>query len=406
MQKLNQKTAARRARKYSGGSQLALAVIALGLLLLAMLVGQPVQATGWEDGWPSTQNGQTGERVRDLASVAGVRTNQLVGYGLVVGLDGTGDQTTQAPFTQQSLRNMLGQLGVTVPSGVSLQSSNVAAVVIHADLPPFAKPGQHIDITVSSIGNAGSLRGGSLLMSPLRGADGEVYAIAQGNLVVGGFGAGGQDGSRVTVNVPSVGRVPRGATVEREVPSSFGQGESLVLNLNTPDFTTARRLSEVINETFGAETARPVDAVSVQVRAPQDTGQRVSFMSVLENLRVMPGEPPARVIINARTGTIVMGGGVRVMPAAVSHGRLTVTITEHFDVDQPEPFSRGETVITPRTDVEVEEGGSRMFPFGPGTSLDEIVRAVNNVGAAPGDLVAILEALHQAGALRAELIVI
>ncbi len=346
------------------------------------------------------------ERVKDLASVAGVRSNQLVGYGLVVGLDGTGDQTTQAPFTSQSLRNMLGQLGVTIPPGTNLQVKNVAAVMVHAELPPFAKPGQVIDITASSIGNASSLRGGSLLMTPLLGADGQVYAMAQGNLVVGGFGAGGRDGSRVTVNVPSVGRIPGGASVEREVASSFSHGDSLVLNLNRGDFTTARRLADAINESLGDVMAMPVDATSVRVRAPLDPAQRVAFVSVLENLTVTPGEPPARVIVNARTGTIVMGGGVRVLPAAVSHGSLTVTITENFDVSQPEPFGRGQTVVTPRTDIEVSEGASRMFPFGPGTNLDEIVRAVNDVGAAPGDLVAILEALHQAGALRAELIVI
>ncbi|MCC5866902.1 MAG: flagellar basal body P-ring protein FlgI [Gammaproteobacteria bacterium] len=355
-------------------------------------------------GAPAT--GHAVERVKDLASVAGVRSNQLVGYGLVVGLDGTGDQTTQAPFTSQSLRNMLGQLGVTIPPGTNLQVKNVAAVMVHAELPPFAKPGQTIDITASSIGNASSLRGGSLLMTPLLGADGQVYAMAQGNLVVGGFGAGGRDGSRVTVNVPSVGRIPGGASVEREVASSFNHGDSLVLNLNRADFTTARRLADAINDSLGDVLAMPMDATSVRVRAPMDPSQRVAFVSVLENLTVTPGEPPARVIVNARTGTIVMGGGVRVLPAAVSHGSLTVTITENFDVSQPEPFGRGQTVVTPRTDIEVSEGGSRMFPFGPGTNLDEIVRAVNDVGAAPGDLVAILEALHQAGALRAELIVI
>ncbi|HEX6993032.1 MAG TPA: flagellar basal body P-ring protein FlgI [Gammaproteobacteria bacterium] len=346
------------------------------------------------------------ERVKDLASVAGVRSNQLVGYGLVVGLDGTGDQTTQAPFTAQSLRNMLGQLGVTIPPGVNLQLRNVAAVMVHADLPPFAKPGQTIDVTVSSIGNATSLRGGSLLMTPLRGADGQVYAIAQGNLVVGGFGVDGRDGSRVAVNVPSVGRIPSGATVEREVPTAFHLGDSITLNLHRPDFTTARRLSDAINRTFGPETANALDAASVRVRAPLDAGARVSFVSMLENMTIEPGAPPARVIVNARTGTIVMGGDVRVLPAAVSHGSLTVTITESFDVAQPAPFSDGVTVVTPRSDIDVEQGGSRMFPFGPGTTLEEIVQAVNSVGAAPGDLVAILEALHRAGALRAELIVI
>jgi flagellar P-ring protein precursor FlgI len=338
--------------------------------------------------------------------VAGVRSNQLVGYGLVVGLDGTGDQTTQAPFTSQSLRNMLGQLGVTIPPGTNLQLKNVAAVMVHADLPPFAKPGQRIDITVSSIGNAKSLRGGTLLLSPLQGVDGQIYAMAQGNLVVGGFGAQGRDGSRVSVNVPSAGRIPGGATVEREVPTAFSEGDSVVLNLHRADFTTARRLAESINGFFGDGTAVAIDGASVRARAPLDPNQRVSFVSMVENLQVTPGEAAARVVVNARTGTIIMGGDVRVLPAAVSHGSLTVTITENFDVSQPNEFARGQTVVTPRSEVEVAQGGSRMFPFGPGTSLNDIVRAVNDVGAAPGDLIAILEALHQAGALRAELIVI
>ncbi|WP_196799719.1 flagellar basal body P-ring protein FlgI [Thioalkalivibrio sulfidiphilus] len=346
------------------------------------------------------------ERVKDLASVAGVRSNQLVGYGLVVGLDGTGDQTTQAPFTVQSLKNMLGQLGVTVPPNVNPQLRNVAAVMIHADLPPFAKPGQMIDVTVSSIGNASSLRGGSLLMTPLKGADGQTYAIAQGNLVVGGFGAEGRDGSRISVNVPSVGRIPNGASVEREVPTAFAQGDSIKLNLHQPDFTTANRLSDVINDTMGPGTARPIDGSTVRVSAPIDPGQRVAFVSMLENLTVRPGAPPAKVIINSRTGTVVIGSNVQVLPAAVTHGSLTVTITEAFDVAQPAPLAPGETVVTPRTDIEVAEQINPMFLFGPGVTLDEIVRAVNQVGAAPGDLVAILEALRQAGALRAQLIVI
>ena len=243
------------------------------------------------------------ERIKDLANIAGVRDNQLVGYGLVVGLNGTGDQTTQAPFTVQSLKNMLGQLGVTVPSNVNPQLKNVAAVMITADLVPFAKPGQRMDVTVSSLGNAKSLRGGTLLMTPMKGADGQIYAMAQGNLTVGGFGAGGDDGSRITVNIPSVGRIPNGATVEREVPTGFAQGDSLVLNLKRPDFTTASRMSEVINQNFGDDVAQPLDGSSVQVRAPTDRGQRVSFVSMLENLTVATGDPPARVVINARTGT-------------------------------------------------------------------------------------------------------
>ncbi|WP_242522985.1 flagellar basal body P-ring protein FlgI [Thiocystis minor] len=366
-----------------------------------LLAGNELASDGVDDG-----NSTGSERIKDLANIAGVRDNQLIGYGLVVGLNGTGDQTTQAPFTVQSLKNMLGQLGVTIPPNVNPQLKNVAAVMITADLAPFAKPGQRMDITVSSLGNAKSLRGGTLLMTPMKGADGQVYAMAQGNLTVGGFGAGGDDGSSITVNVPSVGRIPNGATVEREVPSSFGQGDSLVLNLKRPDFTTANQMSEVINERFGGDVAQPLDGSSVQVRAPTDRGQRVAFVSMLENLSVATGDPPARVVINARTGTIVIGSGVKVTPAAVSHGNLTVTISEDPQVSQPQPFGRGQTAIVPNSNVEVTQDENRMFLFAPGTSLGEIVQAVNDVGAAPGDLVAILEALREAGALRADLVVI
>ncbi len=350
------------------------------------------------------------ERVKDLASVAGVRSNQLAGYGLVVGLSGTGDQTTQTPFTVQSIINMLTQYGITIPPNMasSLQLKNVAAVTIHTDLPPFSKPGQMIDVTVASIGNAKSLRGGSLLMAPLMGSDGNVYAIAQGNLIVGGFGASGADGSSITVNVPSAGRIPNGAIVERGVPSEFLSSQSIVLNLNSPDFTTSMRLAEQINTTLGAGSAQAVDAVSVEVRAPVDTMQRTAFVSVLENMQVEPGEVSAKVIINSRTGTVVIGANVRVSPAAVSHGSLVVTISERPFVSQPNaPFGRtGETVALPDSEVDIIQGEGRMFMFEAGTSLDEIIQAVNRVGAAPGDLVAILEALKQAGALRAELVVI
>ncbi len=348
------------------------------------------------------------DRVKDLASVSGVRNNQLAGYGLVVGLNGTGDQTSQTPFTVQSIKNMLTQFGVTIPPGTSLQLKNVAAVTVHADLPPFAKPGQMIDVTVSSIGNAKSLRGGALLMAPLRGADGNVYAVAQGNLVVGGFGASGNDGSRVTVNIPSAGRIPNGATVERAVPSDFHARDTILLNLHQPDFTTSHRLATLINETLGGNTALAMDAVTVSVQAPADPGQRTSFLSYLENLDVDPGQAAAKVIINSRTGTVVIGSEVRVSPAAVSHGSLVVTISEQPLVSQPlAPFSdAGETVVVPSSTVSITEEESSMFLFEPGTSLDEIVRTVNRVGAAPGDLVAILEALKQAGALRAELLVI
>jgi flagellar P-ring protein precursor FlgI len=346
------------------------------------------------------------DRVKDLASVAGVRSNQLLGYGLVVGLNGTGDQTTQTPFTVQSLKSMLARYGVQIPPDVNPQLKNVAAVSVHAVLPPFAKPGQTIDITVSSLGNAKSLRGGSLLMTPLKGADGRVYAIAQGNLVVGGFGASGSDGSSVTVNIPSVGRIPNGASVERTVPTPFASGNSVVLDLHTEDFTTANRLATAINRVIGAGTAEPLDAASVRVNAPTDVSQRVAFVSMLENIEVNPGEAPARIIINSRTGTVVIGSHVRVMPAAVTHGSLTVTITEQPQVSQPAPLSGGTTAVVPRSNIEIKQEARHMFLFHPGVELDQIVRAVNQVGAAPGDLVAILEALKQAGALRAQLIVI
>ncbi|UAW97435.1 flagellar basal body P-ring protein FlgI [Halopseudomonas nanhaiensis] len=346
------------------------------------------------------------ERLKDIASIAGVRSNQLIGYGLVVGLDGSGDQTSQTPFTAQTFNNMLTQFGITVPPGTRIQTKNVAAVAIHADLPPFARPGQTIDITVSSLGNAKSLRGGSLLMSPLKGIDGQVYAIAQGNLVVGGFGAEGADGSRITVNVPSVGRIPGGATVERAVTSPFASGDSLTFNLNRPDFTTAKRVVDQINDTFGPGVAQALDGGSIRVRAPLDPNQRVDYLSMVENLQIEQGNAAAKVIINSRTGTIVIGQDVRVKPAAVTHGGLTVTITENPQVSQPNAFSAGQTVVTPSSQINIEEGDSRMFVFNPGVSLDEIVRAVNQVGAAPGDLMAILEALKQAGALNADLVII
>jgi len=346
------------------------------------------------------------ERLKDVATIHGVRSNQLIGYGLVVGLNGSGDQTTQTPFTVQTFNNMLAQFGIKVPAGGNIQLKNVAAVSIHAELPPFAKPGQTIDITVSSIGNAKSLRGGSLLMAPLKGIDGNVYAIAQGNLVVGGFDAGGADGSRITVNSPSAGRIPGGATVERPVPSGFNRGNTLTLNLNRPDFTTAKNIVDQINDLLGPGVAQALDGGSISVTAPLDPSQRVDYLSILENLEVEVGQAVAKVIINSRTGTIVIGQNVRVQPAAVTHGSLTVTITEDPQVSQPEPFSDGQTVVVPNSKVKAEEEAKPMFKFGPGTTLDEIVRAVNQVGAAPSDLMAILEALKQAGALQADLIVI
>jgi flagellar P-ring protein FlgI len=346
------------------------------------------------------------ERVKDLASVQGVRPNQLMGYGLVVGLDGTGDQTSQAPFTIQSIKNMLVRYGVTIPANANPQLKNVAAVMVSTDLSAFAKPGQQIDVTVSSIGNAKSLRGGTLIMTPLRGVDGEVYAIAQGNMVVSGFGISGQDGSRIVVNVPSTGRVPNGATVERAVPNGFTADPFVVLNLHTPDFTTSARLAEGINKLLGDGTAQSVDSVSVKVAAPADPNQRTAYLSTLESIEIEPGDAPARVIVNSRTGTVVIGSRVRVMPAAVAHGSLSVTISERAAVSQPNELAGGNTVVVPQSSISVEQPEARMFVFDAGVDLNDIVRAVNQVGAAPGDLVAILEALKESGALRAELIVI
>jgi flagellar P-ring protein precursor FlgI len=347
------------------------------------------------------------ERIKDMAQVQGVRTNQLVGYGLVVGLDGTGDQTSQAPFTIQSLTNMLAQLGVTVPTNVTPQLKNVAAVSVHAEMPAFVKPGQTIDITVNSIANAKSLRGGSLLVTPLHGLDGQIYAIAQGNLIVSGFGVQGNDGSKLTVNVPSSGRIPNGATIEKAVPTQLAQGDAIVLNLNDPDFTTATRLVQVVNRGIGEDIATIVDGGSVRVRAPLDITQRVAFLSTVENLEIDPGSGAAKVIINSRTGTVVISSNVRVSPAAVSHGSLTVSIKEEQKVSQPSAFSStGTTTVTTSSTINVDQGSNRMFLFKPGVELEQIVHAVNEVGAAPGDLVAILEALKEAGALQAELIVI
>ncbi|EGW55985.1 flagellar P-ring protein FlgI [Candidatus Endoriftia persephone str. Guaymas] len=364
---------------------------ALLLLMSLVVVAAPVAA----------------ERIKDLASIQGVRGNQLIGYGLVVGLNGTGDKDTDSPYTLNSLRNMLHQFGVQIPAGTKIKPKNVAAVIVHGELPPFSKVGQRINVTVSSLGNAKSLRGGTLLMTPLKGADGNNYAMAQGNLVVGGLSAEGQDGSRITVNIPSAGRIPNGATVEREVPNNFNTGRYVTLNLHDGDFTTAMRLAESVNLTLGPGTAKPVDSTSIRVSAPIDPAQKVSFIAMLEQLEVQPGTAPARVIINSRTGTVVINSQVRVYPAAVSHGNLVVSISESAEVSQPGAFSPGQTTVVPQSDVAVEEqGGNHMFLFNPGVSLDEVVKAVNEVGAAPSDLVAILEALKEAGALRAELLVI
>jgi len=346
------------------------------------------------------------ERIKDVTSIKGVRGNQLVGYGLVVGLDGSGDQTTQTPFTIQSLKNFLKQYGIALPPDVNPKVKNVAAVSVHAELPPFGKIGQTIDVTVSSLGNSKSLRGGSLLMTPLKGIDGNIYVMAQGNLSVGGLGIQGDDGSSVTVNVPSVGRIPGGGSIEREIENPFASGDKITLHLRRADFTTAKRLADTINQILGPNNAEAQDSVSVAINAPKDISQRVGFMSFIENLEFQPGEAPARVIINSRSGTVVIGSHVKVYAAAVSHGNLIVTITNTTDVSQPGPFSDGRTTENVQSDIAVSAEDSRMFRFPQGVTLSEIVRAVNQVGASPHDLIAILESLKQVGALSAELIVI
>jgi flagellar P-ring protein precursor FlgI len=348
-------------------------------------------------------------RIKDLASVQGVRANQLVGYGLVVGLPGTGETS---PFTEQSFRTMLTNFGISLDPNIRPRIKNVAAVAVHAELPAFSKPGQTIDVTVSSVGEAASLQGGTLLQTFLRGLDGEVYAVAQGSLVVSGFGVQGNDGSRIVSNTPTVGTIANGALVERAVPSGLMQNDYLILNLNTPDFSTAQAMSDEINNRLGADPnngyaiATPMDAASVKVMAPRDVGQRVGFLATIENFEFQPASAPARVVVNSRTGTIVIGQDVRLLPAAITHGGLTVTISEDPQVIQPNAFGAGETAAVQQSVIDVALDDSRIFKFDPGVTLDELVRAVNEIGAAPGDLMAILEALRQAGALQGELIVI
>ncbi|OIQ44248.1 MAG: flagellar biosynthesis protein FlgI [Gammaproteobacteria bacterium MedPE] len=344
------------------------------------------------------------QRIKDLASVKGVRSNQLVGYGLVVGLPGTGETS---PFTDQSFTTMLKNFGISMPAGLNPKIKNVAAVAIHADLHAFAKAGQTLDITVSSIGSAKSLRGGTLLRTFLKGLDGNVYAVAQGSMMVSGFSAEGADGSKVIQNTPTVGRIPNGATVEREIPSAFGQGDSITFNLHNPDFSTAQAFAQEINRALGdGDVAKVLDAASIQVSAPRDVSQRVYFLAQLENLNVNPATAAAKIIVNSRTGTIIIGQQVRLKPAAITHGSLTVTIAETPVISQPNALADGETVAVANSLVDVNQADSRMFAFQPGTTLDELVQAVNLVGASPSDLMAILEALKQAGSLHGELVVI
>jgi len=352
------------------------------------------------------------DRVKDIATLAGVRTNQLVGYGLVVGLSGTGDNNLG--LTLQSMQAMLSRFGMSLDQ-TGLSGANAAAVMVTADLAPFMKPGQLLDVTVSALGGASSLRGGTLLMTPLLGADGQTYAIAQGNLAVGGLGVEGADGSSLTVNIPTVGRVPQGATVEKLVETPFLQTEYLILNLHRNDFSTAAAVAEAVSEIFGEDIAVPIDGASIRVRAPVDPSQRVAFVGLLENVEVQPSAPPAQVIVNSRTGTVIINGNVRVTPSAITHGSLTVRVTEDPIVTTQDNViatenavvsTPAEPVVTPDTAINAEEETAKAFVFDPGVSLTEIVDAINAVGATPSDLVAILEALKVSGALRAQLIII
>jgi flagellar P-ring protein FlgI len=345
-----------------------------------------------------------GERIKDMGSFEGLRANQLTGYGIVVGLAGTGDDSLD--YATLGMKGALSRFGMTLPAGVNPSLKNAAAVIITTELPPFAKPGQRLDITVSAIGKAKSLRGGTLLLAPLQGADGQIYAMAQGNLVVGGLGVEAADGSKLSVNIPSAGRIDGGASVERAVDTGFATSPHLTFNLAEQDLTNARLVADAINKALGAGTADAMDGASINVAAPAGAELRIRLMSNIENVNVTPADPPARVIINARTGTVVINGAVRISPAAVTHGKLTVRIDENPRVSQPAPFSRGQTALEPASDIAVEEARNPMFLMQRGASLADIVKAINRIGASPGDLVAILEALKQAGALKAELIVI
>lgn len=358
----------------------------------------------------------TADRIKDLTTVAGVRSNQLIGYGLVVGLNGTGDGGA-VPYTGQSLRSILGRLGVNVDGVLSdfdvagtqassIPADNVAAVMVTASLPAFAKPGQNIDVNISTIGAASSLRGGTLIMTRLRGVDGEVYALAQGPLTSTGVEVNAA-GDEITIGVPTSGRIPNGATVERMVESPFNRSEYIVLNVSTGDFTTSKEIVDKINAIFGEATASALDGVSVAVKAPEDPNSRVSFLSLLENLEVTPGEPSAKIVINSRTGTVVISRNVKVTAAAVTHGPITVTVSATNEVSQANPFAdAGRTVELQNADVAIEEPANKMFLFQPGVDLREIVDAVNETGATPSSLIAILEALKSSGSLRAELVVI
>ncbi len=346
-------------------------------------------------------------RVKEVAAVQGVRSNQLTGYGLVVGLDGTGDQTTQMPYTTQAMQNYLLQMGISLPAGASsqLQFKNVAAVVVTAELPAFAQPGQHIDTTVSSMGNAKSIKGGLLMMTPLRGADGEIYALAQGNVVVGGAGAS-SGGSKVQINHLSAGRIPQGAQVERSVPTPLNDGNFITLDLNASDFQTARGVVDAINKHIGAGHATALNSRTVQVSAPTDPGARVGFIAELEELPLDPIAPAAKVVINARTGSVVLNQAVTLGPCAIAHGNLSITISSTPVISQPNPLSKGQTVVAQQSNIKINQEPGAIIQVPPSPQLADVVRALNALGATPGDLLAILQAIKAAGALNAELEVI
>lgn len=344
-------------------------------------------------------------RIKDIASVAGVRSNQLMGYGLVVGLDGTGDQTTQTPFTTQSLNAMLQQLGVTMPTGTTMQLRNVAAVLVTAALPPFAQPGQAIDVNVSSMGNAKSLRGGTLIVTPLKGADGQIYALAQGNVVIAGAGASA-GGAKVQINQLNSGRIPAGATVERGVPTPWLAGDSITLDLQADDFATAREVERAVNRRLGFGTAEAINSRSVRVWMPASPQERVSRLAEIENLPLEQAPAAAKIVVNARTGSIVMNQAVTLGPCAVAHGNLSVTINSTPVISQPGPLSNGQTVVADQTDIQIRQEGGALIQLPAGTRLSDVVRALNTLGATPQDLLAILQAMKSAGALGAELEVI
>ena len=381
---------------------LALAGLGVCIVAAAVTAKPPVVAPGLAAPAPPPMRASV--RIKELAAVQGVRSNQLVGYGLVVGLDGTGDQTTQTPFTTQSLNAMLQQLGVTVPAGTAMQLRNVAAVLVTAQLPPFAQPGQAIDVNVSSVGNAKSLRGGTLIATPLKGADGQIYALAQGNLIVGGAGAAA-GGSKVQINHLSAGRIPDGASVERAVPTPLQEGSTLQLGLSASDYATARAVAGAINNAKGAGTATALDGRTVRVKMPEG-GDRVSFLADIENLPLDLEKPAARIVLNARTGSVVINEAVTLGPCAVAHGALTVTITTTPVVSQPGPLSQGQTVQSERSDISVNQQGSALIHMQAGVRLTDVVKALNTLGATPLDLLAILQAMKSAGALHAEIEVI